>query len=428
MVVGVGLFMASCEQDEPAESPYVDKNEPKESTLLIYSVATNSLSYDLVSDKKEMLQGAKDVDLNKNNVLIFETRFTNDYSSKEGITINLIKLVKNGDSYEWQLEKEYTDDIKSLDPARVGEVIDYVTTNYPADSYGMIFWSHSTGANPYFPTSKSGTATYDVNSDNIEAMTGENTVSLPQQYSFGSDETVKYGDAFFQVNVEELAAVVPDNLFDFIWFDSCYMGNIETLYEFKGKCNYFVGAPTEVPAYGMPYHYTLPLLARKNADLVGAADSFYRYYKDEFSNVPATIAVIEMEKLYILENFCKEVYSDYLSAPSTSSMHMYTNFGTPSFGPFYDLGDFTKAVAAVKGETITDEEWQDLLDGFIIYKAATDLDFNRKRIDQTRYSGLSTFIYRPSDSTEKEVYFESLGWYKDIFNSLPVDEGMLIED
>lgn len=430
--IGLSFFLMACEQEKLGNSPFVGPEEPddteepainenpneiKESTVLIYAVATNSLGSNLIDDKNEMLLAAENIDLSKNNVLIFETRFEKYYDYSSEPIINLIKLIKKGDSYDWNLEKEYTTEKASLDPEQISEIISYVTNTYPAENNGLIFWSHSTASNPYFPATKSEGGTTD----------------LPMQYSFGDDKIYSNGEDFCQINVDDLATAIPDGLFDFIWFDSCYMSNIETIYQFRNKSDFFIGAPTEVPAPGMPYHYTLPLLVGSEPDYAEAAKLFFNYYNEEYSGVPATIAVIDLNNLNILSDYCKEIYTGYKDAPSTSYMLKYTNNSTPSYGPFYDLGDFTKEVASEKGLEITAEEWQDLISQLVIYKAATATDYNRNRIDKEKYSGISTYIYRPEDNSLKEAYFESLDWFNEVFSSdseetEEIEEGMNSED
>lgn len=418
---GLSMVLFSCDQAEPDDSPYVGPEDPEysedgsnlntkaESTVLIYAVATNSLKINLEGDKNEMLVAGESIDLNKNNILIFETRSTdkNMYDYTTAPVVELIKLVKKGDGYDWEVVKSYNMATASLDPSRIREVINYVTSEYIAEHYGLVFWSHSTASNPYFPSSKS---------------TAE-PENLPMAYSFGEDRLQPSGSEYNQINVDDLAEAVPDNLFDYIWFDSCYMSNIETIYEFRNKCKYFIGAPTEVPAPGMPYHYTLPYLTSDNYDVAKAAELFFTYYVEEYSNTPATIAVMDMAKLDILKDFCQLIYEDYSIAPGTSSMLKYTNNATPSYGPFYDLGDYVKVVANRKDIEISHEEWQELLSEFVIYKAATSFDYNRNRIDPERYSGISTYIYDPSSNSVKEAYFESLGWFQNTYlTSYPEQE------
>ena len=214
LVIGIPALLMACDQNEPDDSPFVEEDPsdeyvkgPKESTVLIYAVATNSLGVNLVQDKNEMLIAAESIDLNKNNVLIFETRFEKYYDYSSTPIIDLIRLAKVGENeYDWVVEKEFNDGIASLDPNRMTEVIDYVITNYKADTYGLVFWSHSTATNPYFPASRS--------------VAEKEAEDLPEAYSFGEDRLHSNGDDFYQMNVEDLAAAVPSGVFNYIWFDS----------------------------------------------------------------------------------------------------------------------------------------------------------------------------------------------------------------
>lgn len=401
MLLFLSSILWSCNETD-SDSPYVDKEDTQafsESTILIYAVATNSLSSNLISDKKEIIAAAEAIDLKHNNVLLFQCVYEYDENySIIGGNSSLLKLIKSEDRAEWELIKEYSYDIAPLNPKRISEVIDYTINSYPAQTYGMVFWSHSTASTPYFPTTKSA----------------EQTMDLPMEYSFGEDKIIGSGNEYYQINIDELAEAVPDNLFNFIWFDSCYMSNIETIYQFRNKCEYFIGYPTEVLDDGMPYHYTLPLLSSRNPDVVEAANRLFEYYTNESYYHIATIAVIETEKLDSLKDFCQNVYHENTSTPSSSSMLKYTNNRQLS-GPFFDLGDYTKAVAELKGEEISNEEWQTILNECVLYKAATTYDFNNKQINQENYSGISTYNYNMQDSSTKEKYYESLDWFRAVY-------------
>lgn len=71
-----------------------------------------------------------------------------------------------------------------------------------------------------------------------------------------------------------LADAIPDGVFDFIWFDACYMSGIETAYELRDKCDTFVAYPTEVYTPGMPYNLTIPYILKETPDLKSAASEF----------------------------------------------------------------------------------------------------------------------------------------------------------
>ena len=262
-IIGITGLFSSCINEDP-----IDNTQPKQTTLLIYAVATNSLSGNLVSDKNEMIQAASQIDLNKNNILLFETKYQYLEDNSKAGNVNLLKLVKDKQTgvCSWEIVKDYNDGTASLDPSRVTEIINHVTNGYPADNYGLVFWSHSTASQPYFDDNTS-TLKYSV----IEET---NKVSVPMQYSFGQDIPVGNGNPAYQINIDDLANAIPDNLFDYIWFDSCYMSNIETIYQFRDKCKTFVGYPTEVLDAGLPYQNVLPFMVGKTPDLIHAAELF----------------------------------------------------------------------------------------------------------------------------------------------------------
>ena len=398
----VGLFglsvLASCSDTDPNFNEEIDKT--KKSTVLIYAVATNSLSGDLVSDKSEMIQAAPNIDLEKNNVLLFQTRYKYLEDNTRTKDVSLVKLSKKEetDGYDWEILKEYNDEVESLDPNRVTEIINYVTDNYKAEKYGIVFWSHSTASQPNFPE-----VTY------RSAAEGEDdyTVKLPALYSFGqdlmvSDETYKY------LNIDDMADAIPDHLFDYIWFDSCYMSNIETIYQLRNKCKTFVGYPTEVLGNGLPYDLVLPFMVGENIDLVYAASLFYKYYANSFG----TIAVVDMDKIDVLADYCRGMFTPGVTVPSTS-LFKYTRFTT---GPFYDFGDYVKAMANAEGIEITNEEWDEILAECVIYKAASERDLTNTRIDPETYSGISTHLYNfTTEDSESEAYYKSLDWYREVF-------------
>ena len=376
----LSLIAMACSNS--GDSPYVQG--PAESTILVYAVATNSLSSNLVYDKNEMLQAAQNIDVNKNNILVFETKYGVSTSGDRVAQISLLKLVKNNDTYGWETVKEYDPNFLPLNPASVTEVINYVAQNFKADKYGLVFWSHSTGSQPYVVTKSSDIALY----------------------SFGQDLTASVKD-YVQINVNELAAAVPSGMFDYIWFDSCYMSNIESIYEFRDKCNTYVAYPTEVLEYGLPYNLVLPYMVGRKPDLVKAAETFFEYYAGSI----ATVAVMDMNNLNSFAESCGDIFApdyDYY----TGSFIRYTRNGA---GPFYDLGDYAKAMAEDTIGGLSEEEWNDLLDQFVLYKAATNRDFSNNIIDQKRYSGISAHVFSSTDTSSNEQFYKSLGWYNRVF-------------
>lgn len=376
--------MASCDKSDNPDYPY-GKNA--QSTVLLYSVASNNLEFSLNSDKNEILKGATQIDLNRNNILVYEVM--NDHKPR------LLRVVKKtSDSCIYEEVKEYDSNISSLAPERISMVINDAVNLYPSESYGIILASHGTGPDPYFNSSRnsesSGVAAYSFGYDRDPSSSGHN-----------------------EINIDDLADAIPDDLFHFIWFDACYMSNIETIYEMRNKCDYYIGYPTEVYQWGMPYDLVMPYLATGKPDITTAARVFFEYYSNNPSYYArvATVAVVDMAKIEDVADFCKKVYDGNKSI-STSSLQ---NYARNAVGPFYDFGKYTLLKGDASGYEIDASEWQNILDEFVIYKDATPTDFNGRPIDLINYSGISTHNYDSTLQSEKEKYYRSLDWYKRVY-------------
>lgn len=388
-------FLFSACKDEPTDLP--TENSSDESTVLIYAIATNSLSSNLIYDKNEILKAAPEIDLTKNNVLIYETTYN--------FVPRLIALKHTEDidnPYIFEVIKEFDSDISSANPTRISEVINYVLDNYTSEQYGMIFWSHSTGSAPWLPTVSSNGTTSTRQSLESEP--------IPSVFSFGQDKNSPDSESQ-QINVDVLASVIPNDVFNFIWFDSCYMSNIESIYEFRGKCNYYIGYPTEVMDEGSPYDLILPYIAKKDPELKKAAEIFFDFYDTTYYYRFATVAIVDMNKIELLAELCSRAYT-YGVTLSPASYYKYTRGST---GPFYELWDYTKAMAKESGFEISEEEWNATLDEVIIYRAATPKDLTNTEIPADRFSGISTHVYNFDITNSNEHYYKNYLWYKKVF-------------
>lgn len=410
MIAVMTVAAVSCknDKDEPDIPEPGGEVTKVKSTILVYAVATNSLARNMVDDKEEMLEGAANIDLSQSNVLLFETSYkvdengtyVTDENYKRTGSLKLQKLVKSGLGYEWEILKEYDNDISPLNPERMTEVINYVRDYYPAEYNGIIFWSHSSGADPYIYETKS------ISQASEDILVED----LPETYWFGQDLTTS-DKQYSYMNVDVMASAIPDHFYDFIWFDSCYMSNIEAIYQLRNKCDKYIGYATEVWEPGLPYDRVLPYLAQENPKIEDAAKIFFDFYDLEYGHRNATIAVVQTGNLEILADYCGGVFNEGMDV----SRDNFEKYSRGSNGPFYDLGDYAKGMAEMQGIDISDEQWQEVLSQFITYKAATPKDFSGSTIVPARYSGISTRVYSFAGTNETEEYYKSLDWYARVF-------------
>lgn len=371
-------FLVSVASCSKSDDPEIDDKVAKK-TILVYAVASNNLYNNLVYNKNAMISGMQSVDLAHNNLLLYEVNNRNE--TKESAT--LYKLTKTEEGIlSFIAVKSYDRETYSTDPKRIREVIDETFAIAPAEKYDIFFWSHGTGWSP---------------SENRQHDNGA-------YYSFGYDT---YHTITDEIDIDELAACLPSHKFETVWFDACYMSNIETIYEFDGKCNYFVGYPTEIYSQGLPYDKVLPLLYKRTPDIAGAAKAVYDFYNAE--NAAVTVCAIDMSGIRRLAGIVRILQSEITTVPDNLSSVF--NYARRPYGPFYDLGQYYRVMASANGiyKSYVDA-FNQAIDNIVIYRAASTKDFNNRPIFDENFSGISVHHFE-DDGTEDAEFYKRLSWY-----------------
>lgn len=367
------ITFGSCEKEE------IEEQGPKR-TVLVYVVASN-LDQQISKNIDAMISVATSKNLKGGNLIVY---YSKDDKSAE---LYQIKEGKNGVVTKHHIE-DYVNR-SAVDPDVMKSVINKVATDFPADSYGLIFSSHATSW-------------------------------LPSDYktmlrSFG-DEAHK------KMEIYELAEGIPNDFhFDFLLFDACSMGGIECVYELKDKADYIVASPAETMAYGFPYKTLLPYLFEFPANLKGVAQAFYNFY----SNPPADantspygcIAVTKTNQLDELAAITKEIITSNGGEEGVYSLP-YQELQTLSYLPYAStrLYDFSNSIKHLA----TDEQYarfSSCLDNAVISKYSTDYVYcsNSGVTKVNTFSGLS--IYMPQEKLTQltEWYRNHTKWYKAVY-------------
>lgn len=393
----IGLLYG-CRPDLDLPEPPSPKPVPElaKRTVLVYVMADNSLTHNspvpfALNDLDEMLEGIKAVDTEQNNLIVYMDR---------GIAASeIMRICRNTDN---QIIK---DTIKTYQGARnsVGvkemtDVFEYTVDEFPAQSYGLVLWSHGDGWIPY---------------------------TNPQSRSIGQDGNN-------QMNIDDLHKVLKLTPWlgrlDFLLFDACFMQSIEVAYELRDCADYFIGSPTEIPGPGAPYQTVVPALfaasdSETHAPSSAIASAYYDYYKQKykegdvgFSNNDWTggvsISVIQSNQLDALASATCDlsIYSQPTIDPT----------GVLCYDPlraciYYDMDE---AVKAVVGDTPAYRSWKQLYDAVVIYKETTPQNFvtspqyYAEMISMTGFSGVSIFM--PGRNNSYQSYYEKLLWYQDM--------------
>lgn len=377
-IVSILCVLCSCNDD----NGLCPLSEVKR-TVLVYAVASNNLTYNLDMDLREMCAGASEVDLNHYRLLVYSVQL--DPRTGDSTIPTLRQLVKTSSGYDFKEIKQYDENPRSVDKERISQVIADVREISPSDDYGLILWSHSDAWQP--------SSTWIPNYEDS-----------PKQYAFGHDND---GRKSYYCEVDDLASAIPYGMFSYIWFDSCYMSNIESIYEFAGKADYFIGSATELHKYGMPYDFTLPKLFGTAENLIEAATASVNYYI--YINQPVTMCVADMRYLNDVAEAARVCYSSFAPLPDEVKLQCYSQH--PSI-PLYDFLQYSQEVAKLTGTDV--KPLEEALDRFVIYKGHSMYGFNGRPIEPDKYSGISAHSYRNKNSRE-EAKYRTLRWFRDVY-------------
>ncbi len=215
-------------------------------TILAYVVADNSLASFAKDDLSEMLEGMQYVDCEINNLLVYFDGTSNP---------SLFRFAKNDKGEVLKETIEEYDEQNSTSPSVMSNVVKQVFDNFPAESYGLIYWSHGEGWKP-----------------------------MPESSTrwIGQD---KGGNSTDYMNIDELKkslTYVPH--LDFLFFDACFMMSVEVAYELYTETDYIIASPNEIPGPGAPYDVIIPEMFKKGDVAIEVAKSYYNVYNKLYNN------------------------------------------------------------------------------------------------------------------------------------------------
>jgi hypothetical protein len=311
------FLVALCLSCEHEQLDDVDTLPPiAHRTILVYMAADNNLYRNALTDIKEMASCAIPVN---NNLLVY-------LDAPESSTDSIPKLfaIQDGQSVA---VKQYSKQ-NSASGTVLQTVINDAISAFPAESYGLVLWSHGTGWLP------------------ADVYKG---LPLLKQQMFGA-RPLSFGlDGDDEMNISELAAALPLK-FEFILFDACLMGGIEVYYQLRDKSNIIIASPTETLVAGFPYDEIVPFLFAPVPAYSEAANAYMNYYKHKSGEMQtATIAVVSTKELAAFAALAGEVTaSDGIrDSINWNDIQRYDQLKQPIF---FDLEDYlTHVVIDVYG-------------------------------------------------------------------------------
>lgn len=360
------LIMASCGDDEPEAVTKVSR------TVLVYIAGNNSLGsgWD-EKDISEMESAVAAGALNGGRLLVY-------HADIKGNPV-LCEITEDGGL---EAIKEYKSGLSSVSIAAMKEVFADMHDIAPADDYGLVLWSHASGWIDY-------------------GRTPEHKVSK----SWGIDGT-------YQMTIPDLGRALQGEEFSFIYFDCCFMGNIESLYEIRDAAPYIVASPAETPLDGMPYDMNVKCFFEKTPDLVKAAKNTFDSY-DALSgrSRSSTMAVYDMRYIGEVASAVREIM---LHNAHPSEWYEQQQYGTSGFRDlFFDL---THYVRSLTSDSSMLADYDAAMARFVIYNENTpQMALSLPAIDLNNCHGVSCYIVETEgDSVVLPGNYGDLQWWGDV--------------
>jgi hypothetical protein len=374
-----GMLCSFCTPKEQLQQQEEEQRLPQR-TVLIYMAADNNLYRSARADLEEMLQASIPLD---GRLLVYL-----DAPMWSADTCPQLLSIREGKRFS---VKQY-----GRQNSASGNVLQTVIADamaaFPAESYGLILWSHGTGWLP--------SGAY----DKLPKSSAQRSWALPQ--SFGKDNGSEMG-------VMELAEALPDNL-EFIIFDACLMSGIEVLYQLRGKAATIVASPTETLVAGLPYAQVLPCLFASPVAYVQAAQAYMNYYNgkagDDQTASITVVNTVELEAFVQLLSSMLQSPNIKIAPPDKGKIQRYDRLKESLF---YDLEDYL--INVIQDEVLLLSLRQQLA-RMVVYNACTP--YFLSQLPLTRVCGVS--IYLSSGSVALDQYYGQLDWYVDCGADLPL--------
>lgn len=428
-VLAAALSAYSCDKDpdfgikEEAGIQYTPpgNREPVKETrkvLIFYECGFNSLyDYIAVNMEKDLPAGDLPGGGRHNDVLLVYSKLATNLNYKD-VPSYLRRIYKDNDG------KTVSDTLKTFPATTVAssgetmrEVLSFVKSTFPAESYGMVYSSHGSGwlpagyyNNPYSFERQHQNSSRKLSKalHRLDIPQGSMDKDDPRSWMVRSIGQDAMSSGSVEMSTSEFAQGIPFHL-DYLLFDMCFSGGIEVAYALKDKADFLGLSPAEVLAAGT-YDYTTItkyLFNQSGANLQGLfKDSFDRYDKQSGEYRSSTVSLISTDGLENLATVCKELiakYQDQIAAAPANKIQGYFRINRHYF---YDLEDIFAKSGVSDSDMAT---LRSAIDACIVYRAATPSFLDEFSINT--YSGLS--MYLPVAGTPLlDSYYKDEPWNK----------------
>lgn len=399
-IVTICSFSA-CTKDHEEDQP--DSTYAASRTILFYMVAENSMQYQVSGDVGEILAGMKNYNLSNNDRIVI---YLDDTAMPRIFVIDKNTVATS--LSELNPVYTYDEDVNSSSPSQLATMLNNMKINYPAESYGLILWSHATG---WIPSSFSGDRS-----------------SESQRRAFGLDNGQNSSSKSLngnQMEVSDIANVIESfGKLDFIFFDACLMQSMEVAYELRNSAKYVISSPAEIPGPGANYATMANAMFKADNYAEEMVSDYYRNYSSVNNSYGIVISSVNTSALSSFATYMKALIANnkeaFLTAnyETTLNYFKYGTWGT-DFPDCYDMQGIIKTVLDKEAYV----QWLSEAEKVFYCKHYTSWysSFNRmlNPIDETQCCGVSMFLpldkYNSRSSSFNTSYLQT-DWAKAVWN------------
>lgn len=195
---------------------------------------------------------------------------------------------------------------------------------------------------------------------------------------------------------------------EYILFDACFMGNVESIYDLRNNAKYIIGSPCEIMGAGFPYAKIMPELLKGNGATYDL-DAVCRIFNEDYAADPGysgSIALIDCAQMDGLAQAMKRVNIADKKEYNQSDIQSYEGHSSHIF---FDLGDYVDKMCA---DEVAKSAFNEQLNRAVVSKYTLDSFLSmygttgKYKIDI--FTGMNT-------SAPASVYrsaYEQTAWYK----------------
>lgn len=371
-VVVVALLVCSCTARTELE------RRPDDRTLVVYMGGDNSLSAECDAKLAALREGFATVCAASASARLRMVV----YRDMRAFAPSLCEVAPDGGLRPIESYQEEN----SASPEVFGRVLRRVRSLFPARSYTLLVFSHASGWLP------------------------EGRLAAPVAPGDEAPTRSIVADGASEMELAGFAAAIPEDMFDGIVFEACFMAGIEVAWELRDKCDYLLASSAEIVSPGFTEHYRSSL-----GHLFGPPSglaAFGQAVVDALSAYPATdwrrsatYSLISTPAIAPLAEFVRTRCDPTIAL----SVFDVQRFDRGAHRLFFDMGDCCSRLLDGEADRA---ELRDLIAAAVPWKAATgNFLHGQGGFTVEHHSGLTVYIRQPA-YPYLNMRYDNLGWAK----------------